>query len=341
MRREMLTLADREEISRGLASNMMQKDIAAGIGRSPSVVSREIGRHGGRRAYRANRADGGARDSRGRPKCRKIDADPLLRERVVRDLRRAWSPQQVSGRLCYQRNRGETDMSVSHEAIYTWMYALPKGELAEMEIQLRTGRARRQPRGRSRSKGARIVGMTSISQRPEDAEGRKVPGHWEGDLVIGKAGKTAMGTLVERKSRYLVPVALPGGRDSGAVCDGVIESLSGMPEGLLRSITWDQGAEMAQHAALTLKSDIPVYFAHAHSPWERGTNENTNGLLREYFPKGTDITGDIRYLNAVADELNGRPRAILGFRTPAEVFAEELLLDENSGDDLSSIASTG
>jgi len=337
----MLTLADREEISRCLATgNMQDKEIAAGIGRDPSVVSREIGRHGGRAAYRAHRADSGARKSRKRPKCRKIDADPGLRERVVRDLRKAWSPQQISGRLCYQRNRGETDMSVSHEAIYTWLYALPKGELAEMEVALRTGRARRQPRGRARSKGARIVGMTSISQRPAEAEGRQVPGHWEGDLVIGKQGKTAMGTLVERKSRYLVPVALPDGRDSAAVCSGVIDSVQDMPAGLLRSITWDQGVEMAQHAALTLKTDVPVYFAHAHSPWERGTNENTNGLLREYFPKGTDITGDIRYLNAVADEINGRPRAILGFRTPAEVFAE-LLLDDNPGDSLSSIASTG
>ena len=231
-------------------------------------------------------------------------------------------------------------MAVSHEAIYTWLYALPKGELAAMEIALRTGRTRRQPRGRARSKGARIVGMVSISQRPAEAEGRKVPGHWEGDLVIGRAGKTAMGTLVERKSRYLVPVALPDGRDAGAVREGVIESVRDMPANLRKSITWDQGIEMAQHAALTLASDIPVYFAHAHSPWERGTNENTNGLLREYFPKGTDITGDIHYLQAVAGEINDRPRAILGFRTPAEVFAE-LLLADNPGDNLSSIASTG
>ena len=340
MRREMLTLADREGISRCLAAHMQQKDIAVAIGRSPSVVSREIRRHGGRRAYRAHRADAGAGKSRRRPKCRKIDADPRLRERVACDFRKARSPQQISGRLCYERNRGETDMSISHEAIYTWLYALPKGELAAMEIALRTGRTRRQPRGRARSKGARIVGMTSISQRPGEAEGRKVPGHWEGDLVIGKAGKTAMGTLVERKSRYLVLVALPHGRDSAAVCDGVIESVRDMPAGLLRSITRDQGAEMARHAALTLASDIPVYFAHAHSPWERGTNENTSGLLREYFPKGTDIAGDICYLNRVADEINDRPRAILGFRTPAEVFAE-LLLDDNSGDNLSSVASTG
>jgi transposase, IS30 family len=231
-------------------------------------------------------------------------------------------------------------LSIWHEAIYTWLYALPKGELAAMEVALRTGRTRRQPRGRGRSPGARIVGMVSISERPAEAEGRQVPGHWEGDLVIGKAGKTAMGTLVERKSRYLVPVALPGGRDSGAVRAGIIRSVRDMPASLCRSITWDQGIEMAQHAALTLATDIPVYFAHAHSPWERGTNENTNGIVREYFPKGTEITGDINYLQAVAEEINDRPRAILGFRTPAEVFAE-LLLADNPGDNLSSIASTG
>jgi IS30 family transposase len=341
MGREMLTLADREEISRCLAAgNVPQKDIAVSIGRNPSVVSREIRRHGGRRAYRAHQAETGAVKSRKRPKHRKIDTDPELRDRVFCDLRKARSPQQISGRLCYERNRGETGMSISHEAIYTWMYALPKGGLAAMEVALRTGRTRRQPRGRARSKGARIVGMTSISQRPAEAEGRKVPGHWEGDLVIGKQGRTAMGTLVERKSRYLVPVALPGGRDSAAVCGGIIESVADMPANLVRSITWDQGAEMAQHAALTLATSIPVYFAHAHSPWERGTNENTNGLLREYFPKGTDITGDIKYLQAVVDEINDRPRAILGFRTPAEVFAE-LLLADNPGDNLSSIASTG
>ena len=167
-----------------------------------------------------------------------------------------------------------------------------------------------------------------------------MPGHWEGDLVIGKAGKTAMGTLVGRKSRYLVPVPLPDGRDAGAVREGVIESVRDMPANLRKSITWDQGIGMAQHAALTLATDIPVYFAHAHSPWERGTKENTNGIVREYFQKGTEITGDIHYLQAVANEINDRPRAILGFRTPAEVFAKFLFAD-NPGDNLSSIASTG
>src|SRR6266567_7096093 len=164
----MLTLADREEISRCLSAHMQQKDIAAAIGRSPSVVSREITRHGGRRAYRAHRADGGARKSRRRPRCRKIDADPALRERVTADLRRGRSPQQISGRLCYERNRGETDMSISHEAIYTWIYALPKGQLAAAEIALRTGRTRRQPQGRARSKGARI----SAWSRSRSAPGR-------------------------------------------------------------------------------------------------------------------------------------------------------------------------
>src|SRR5713101_1652134 len=262
----MLTLADREEISRCLAAHMQQKDIASTIGRNPSVVSREIARHGGRRAYRAHHANTGAGKSRRRPKRRKIDADPRLKERVACDLRKARSPQQISGRLCYDRNRGETDMSISHEAIYTWLYALPKGELAAMEIALRTGRTRRQPRGRARSKGARSVGMTSISQRPKDAEGRQVPGHWEGDLVIGKQGKSAMGTLVERVSRYLCPVALPHGHDADSVKDALFDTVKDLPAHLRKSLTWDQGTEMARHAALTLAADLPVYFAQTPGP---------------------------------------------------------------------------
>jgi IS30 family transposase len=181
--------------------------------------------------------------------------------------------------------------------------------------------------------------MTSIDDRPAEVEGRQVPGHWEGDLIIGKQGKTALGTLVERTTRYFIPIALPKGRDSGAVREAIIDSIGGVPAHLRKSITWDQGAEMAQHAALTLATDIPVYFAHPHSPWERGTNENTNRLIREYFPKGTEITSESSYLWDVADELNGRPRAILGFRTPAEAFAE-LLLEGLSEDTKSSLAST-
>jgi len=174
-------------------------------------------------------------------------------------------------------------MSVSHEAIYTWIYAQPKGELARAGIVLRTGREQRKPRGRKKSTGAKIVGMRSIGERPAEAAGRQVPGHWEGDLVIGKAGKSAMGTLVERVSRFLCPVALPDGHDADSVKDALFDAVKDLPAHLRKSLTWDQGTEMARHAALTVAADLPIYFAHAHSPWERGTNENTNGLIREYW----------------------------------------------------------
>jgi IS30 family transposase len=326
--RSPLTLEDREEISRGLAKGLENKDIAASIGRSESVVSREINRHGGREGYRAFRADAEAREARGRPKYRKIDADPELRDRVIGDLRKSWSPEQIAGRIRYENYLGETEMSVSHEAIYTWIYALPKGELARAGIVLRTGREQRKPRGRKKTPGAKIVGMISIDDRPAEAEGRQVPGHWEGDLVIGKGGKSAMGTLVERLSRFFIPVALEDSHDAESVKMALIGAVKDLPEHLRKSLTWDQGSEMARHAEFSLAADLPVYFAHPHSPWERGTNENTNGLIREYFPKGTEITGDKDYLWTVANELNDRPRAILGFRKPSEVFAE-LLLQES------------
>lgn len=323
--REPLTMEDREDISRGLAQGLENKDIAASVRRSESVVSREIARHGGRQAYRAWKADAAARESRSRPKERKIDTEPGLHGRVTGGLKKGWSPEQIAGRLRYEHNRGETGMSVSHETIYTWIYAQPKGELAKAGIILRTGREQRKPRGRKKTPGAKIVGMRPIEDRPAEVAGRQVPGHWEGDLVIGKQGKSAMGTLVERVSRYLCPVALPHGHDAGSVKDALFDAVKDLPAHLRKSLTWDQGTEMAAHAALTLAADLPVYFAHAHSPWERGTNENTNGLIREYFPKGTEITGDIDYLWAVADSLNDRPRAILGFRKPSEVFAELML----------------
>lgn len=324
-KREHLTMDDREDISRGLAKGLASKDIAVSIRRDESVVSREIERHGGREACRAWKAGAAARESRSRPKERKIDSEPGLGERVTGDLRKGWSPQQISGRLCYERSRGETGMPVSHEAICTWIYAQPKGELAKAGVVLRAGREQRKPRGRKKTPGAKIVGMVSIEDRPAEAAGRQVPGHWEGDLVIGKQGKSAMGTLVERVSRYLCPVALPGGHDAGSVKDALFGAASGLPAHLRRSLTWDQGTELARHAALTLAADLPVYFAHAHSPWERGTNENTSGLIREYLPKGTEIPGDMDYLWAVADSLNDRPRAILKFRKPGEMFAELML----------------
>lgn len=336
MRRMLLTEADREEISRGVALDEPGKVIAARIGRCPSVVSREITRHGGRARYRAVAARGVATRARRRPKTRKLDADPVLRERVVGKLRAGCSPDQVAGRLRHEHGGGHAQrvaQTVSHESIYTWIYALPKGELAHQGILLRTGRTSRRPRGRRSGPGARIVGMTSIDARPAEVADRTVPGSWEGDLIIGKAGKTAMATLVERTSRYTVPVALPAGKhDATTTCNALIGAVSGMPTALVKTLTWDQGSEMAAHAAFTLATTVAVYFAHPHSPWERGTNENTNGLLREYFPKGTDITDDQTYLDMVAIELNNRPRRILGYRTPAEVFTDLLA---------SSIASTG
>ena len=327
-RRRALTAADREEISRGLAQDQPGVVIAARIGRDPSVISREIARHGGRDRYRASRAARVAARARRRPKTRKLDADPGLRAQVLDRLHAGWSPDQIAGRLRHEQpgeQAGRVTGPVSHEAIYTWLYALPKGELARRGILLRSGRTQRRPRRRTTTPGARIVGMRCIDDRPAEVADRRVPGHWEGDLMIGRAGRSAMATLVERTSRYTVPVALPvGRRDATTTCDALIDAVSGMPTQLTKTLTWDQGSEMAGHAAFSLATKVDVYFAHPHSPWERGTNENTNRLLREYFPKGTDITDDQNYLDLVARELNNRPRRILGYRTPAEVFTDLL-----------------
>src|SRR6266571_4419348 len=292
-KRQMLTVEDREEISRGVAEGLFGCQIAARIGRDPSVVSREIARHGGRGGYRAYRADQRACKRRSRPQCRKLEADARLRAIVITLLGRGWSPDMIAGRLPIDY-RDEQAVRVSHEAIYTWIYALPVGKLAEEGLRLRSGRARRKPRNGRVPRSPRITGIRWIDERPAEAAGRRVPGHWEGDLIIGRNG--------------------------------------GLPEAMRQSLTWDCGSEMAQHAALTLAAGIDVYFAHPHSPWERGTNENTNRWVREYLPKGTAIPDDTAYLQAIADELNDRPRRILGFRKPKEVFAELLT---------SEIASTG
>ena len=213
---------------------------------------------------------------------------------------------------------------MSHEAIYRFIYALPKGELATHGVLLRSKRTRRRRPRPLGERGAPIVGMTSIDAR-EDVADRCVPGHWEGDLIIGAHGKTAAATLVERTTRYTLILALPEGKDSTALADVLIENANELPTMMRKTLTWDQGSEMAKHAALTLATSMPVFFAHPHSPWERGTNENTNGLIREYLPKGTTITDHQPYLTAIAEELNERPRATLGFLTPREAF-ERLLV---------------
>lgn len=332
----MLTFADRADITVGIESGLSDTEIAEKIDRDRSVVWRERRRNSTKtRGYRPVHADCEAERRRRRPQPFKIDTDPVLTARVQADLRRSRTPRQIAGRLRLEARDATVEpvansidaagRTVSHEAIYRWIYALPKGELAKSAILLRskrTQRKKRKPLGQRT--GGRIIGMVSIDDRPEDAADRRVPGAWEGDLVIGKAGRTAAATLVERTSRFTIILGLPDGKNADALADTLIETVRGLPPQVRGSLTWDQGTEMARHAALTLATDLPVYFAHPHSPWERPTNENTNGLIREYLPKGIDITDHQPYLDAIADELNDRPRAILGFRTPREVFTKLL-----------------
>ncbi|MFC5856212.1 IS30 family transposase, partial [Streptomyces chlorus] len=217
---------------------------------------------------------------------------------------------------------GET---ISHEAVYTWIYALPKGELARLGVMLPSRRTARGPRSRpDASRGARITGMRSIHDRPAEALGRQVPGHWEGDLIIGKNGASAAATLVDRSTRFCVILALPAGRNADSLSTVLTEQVLGMPELVRKSLTWDQGTEMGRHAALTLATGLDVYFADPHSPWQRPTNENTNGIIRRYLPKGTEITDHQPYLTAIAEEINNQPRRCLGYLTPQEAFQRAL-----------------
>ena len=333
--RRMLTVSDRVEIASGLKAGWSIRAIASHIDRSPSVVSREIRRNAlasGR--YAIVHADCQAERARRRPQQRKVARDEVLRARVLADLGRSRTPRQIAGRLLLEAQddtvgpmrasppaQGRT---VSHEAIYQYIYALPKGELAAHGVLLRSKRTRRRPAHAAGRRGAPIVAMTSIDAR-EDIADRKVPGHWEGDLIIGAHGKSAAATLVERTTRFTVILGLPYGKDAEHLADALINHAQALPEMMRKTLTWDQGSEMAKHAALTLATDMPVYFAHPRSPWERGTNENTNGLIREYLPKGTHITDHQPYLTAIAEELNERPRAILGYLTPREAF-EKLLV---------------
>lgn len=337
--RRALTFSDRTEIAVGIRAGHSDRQIAVEIGRNHTIVWRERRRNSTKtRGYKPVTADSKAQDRRKRPQVRKIDADEVLRSRVVADLFRSRTPRQVAGRLRLEAGHPSVEAmvkspdahgrTVSHEAIYRWIYAMPKGELAREGITLqskRTTRKRRKPIGERN--GGRIVGMVSIDARPETASDRRVPGSWEGDLVIGRAGKSAVATLVERSSRYLIMLGLPEGKKADGLADVLIDRVNDLPALMRGSLTWDQGTEMARHAQLTVATDLPVYFAHPHSPWERGTNENTNRLIREYLPKGIEITSHQPYLEAIADELNDRPRATLGFLTPREVFTK--LLTDN------------
>src|SRR6476646_635754 len=312
-----LTLADREEITLGLHAGESFTAIAARLGKAVSTVSREVAANGGREGYRAWRAHQRAREQARRPKGCKL-ARPELAAQVTAWLAEWWSPVQISRRLRIEFP-GDPMMRVSHETIYQALYVQGRGELRrELARCLRTGRARRRPRGRDGRSG-HIKGMVMISERPAEAGDRAVPGHWEGDLIIGKDCRSAVGTLVERTSRYVMLLHLPEGRDAHLVEQAMRQAITALPSQLARTITWDQGKEMAAHADFTIATGIPIYFCDPHAPWQRGSNENTNGLLRQYLPKGTDLsTHSAGDLASIARSLNGRPRKTLEFMTPSE-----------------------
>ncbi|XIF83521.1 IS30 family transposase [Kutzneria buriramensis] len=320
-----LSLAEREEISRGLAAGDRPSAIARALGRPTSTITREIGRNGGPRAYRAVTAQRAARHRARRPKTAKLAADPALRAWVTDRLLDRWSPRQITATL-EASFPDRPEMRVSHETIYQSLYVQGRGALRrELAACLRTGRAQRKPHAQARPGHSRIPGIVEISQRPPEADDRRVPGHWEGDLVLGRANKSAIGTLVERTTRFCMLLHLPDGHDAGRVRERMIEAIESMPGQLRRSLTWDRGTEMAQHAQITVATDMAIYFCDPHSPWQRGSNENTNGLLRQYFPKGTDLSvHTAEDLAAVAAQLNGRPRQTLGWLTPAQSLTRVL-----------------
>ncbi|MGW9244590.1 IS30 family transposase [Streptomyces badius] len=307
--------------------------IAAELGRSPSTISREIRRNGTRSPRNATRwtyrpyvAQERADARRPRPETGKIGQNPELRDFVQHHLACRWSPEQIC-RILRTRFPGRPEMHVTHETIYQALYVQGRGELRrELTRSLRTGRAMRRPHRRSAKRQPRMSkDMVMISERPAEAAYRAIPGHWEGDLIIGRTSRSAIGTPVERSSRFVALVHLPDGRHPAKVRDALIQTVSALPAHLRRSLTWDQGSEMHLHQEFSTATDMPVYFCDSGSPWQRGSNENTNGLLRQYFPKGTDLSVHTReHLDAVAAELNSRPRKTLGRETPAERLAKLL-----------------
>ena len=324
-----LSLSEREEISRGLATDQSLRAIARALGRAPSSVSREIGRNGGSRAYRANRADQRAWRRARRPKQCLLARDARLRDHVATRLQQKWSPEQISAWLV-QRYPADQSMRVSHETIYRTLYVQTRGALKrELTAYLRSARPRRGARhaeGRG-ARGGSIVGALSISERPAEAADRAVPGHWEGDLLCGSGG-SQIATLVERHSRFVMLVKMPD-KNSVRVARALARKIQQLPKELRRSLAWDRGIEMASHQQFTLDTQVQVYFCDPYSPWQRGSNENTNGLLRQYFPKGKDLAQYAQaHLDAVAAELNGRPRQTLGWQNPAERFDQIVALTD-------------
>ena len=317
-----LSLDDREEISRGIAAGISLRSIARSVGRAPSTISRELKRNGGHRRYRAAAADKRAWDRALRPKLCKLARHEELRQLVAARLLDNWSPEQIAGWLKHTYP-GDEAHQVSHETIYRSLFVQARGVLKkDLQAHLRSGRAIRRSRHASSKRDERgsLNDMISIRERPASVEDRAVPGHWEGDLLCGSSNSYIV-TLVERHSRYVLLAKVPN-RDSASVITALINQAHRLPDELIKSLTWDRGKEMAQHKRFTLATDAAVYFCDPQSPWQRGSNENTNGLLRQYFPKGTNLSVHPQErLDEVARQLNGRPRKTLGFETPAERFA--------------------
>jgi len=358
-----LTQAEREVIDLCWADGWSKADIARQTGRHASTISRELARNKlegvprkpplpngqrrrpgpgpgsqgpGRRPrvrYRAAAAQAKAEARARRPKPSKLAEHPKLQAWVQNKLEsEQWSPEQIARRL-REAFPDDESMRISHEAIYQALYVQGRGALRrELTACLRTGRALRKPRRRADGRRERIKDKVLISERPAEAEDRAVPGHWEGDLILGDNNGSAIGTLVERSTRFVMLLHLPADHGAEAVRDAIVTQINTLPAALRRSLTWDQGIELARHAEITFAADLPVYFCDPHSPWQRGTNENTNGLLRQYFPKGSDLSVHAAaHLDFIAAKLNGRPRKTLSFKTPAEVLARLLSEDQQAG----------
>ena len=325
-----LSAAEREEISRGLAEGEDLSAIAGRLGRETSTVSREVRQNGGPlgyRAYAAGRRAQACASSRKQGKSR-LASEANLRRYIIEKLRKRWSPREIVTRI-QEEYPLDMAMRISHEAIYRYIYVLPRGALKQTLIKgLRQERAyrRKQKRGNHEETRGKIADMLSIDERPKEVADRAVPGHWEGDLIMGKYKRTALGTLVERTTRYTILVPLLA-KDATAVRHAYTKALSSLPVELTKTLTYDQGKEMSEHKQFTIDTGITVYFAHPGSPWERGTNENTNGLIRQYFPKGTEFnTVSVREIKRVQRELNDRPRAVLHYKNPDEVIHQLVAL---------------
>jgi len=317
-----LTVGEREEISRGLATGVSFRQIGARLGRPTSTVSREVGRHGGRRWYRAAVADADAWDRALRPQICRLAQHPTLRAQVAEKLDADWSPEQISGWL-KRTHPKDPDMQVSHETIYLSLFVQSRGVLKKALIRhLRRRKTMRRSQHATTAGQTRgqIIDAVSIRERPACIEDRAIPGHWEGDLLAGKSN-SHIATLVERQSRFVMLVRLPG-KDTNNVVRALTRRVRALPQGLMSSLTWDRGMELAAHKSFSVATNVRVYFCDPHSPWQRGSNENTNGLLRQYFPDGTDLsTYTQANLNSVARRLNMRPRKTLGYNTPADRLA--------------------